>query len=78
VHQQPWPAYDPALTVDETITLVIQVNGKVRDRIVVPVGIGDEHARRLALESERVRSYLGDSVPEKVISVPGRLINVVI
>ncbi len=77
VHQQPWPTYDPALTVDEIITLVIQVNGKVRDRIVVPADIGRDEARRRALESERVQRYLAGKPPQKVIVVPGRLINVV-
>ena len=77
VHQQPWPEFDPALTVEETITLVIQVNGKVRDRIRVPAEIGDDHARRLALESERVQRYLKGIQPKKTIVIPGRLVNVV-
>jgi leucyl-tRNA synthetase len=78
VHQQPWPTYDPALTVEATNTLVLQVNGKVRDRIVVPAGTGDDEARQLALASERVRSRLNGRVPEDVIVVPGRLVNVVV
>jgi leucyl-tRNA synthetase len=78
VHQQSWPSYDPALTVDETITLIIQVNGKVRDRIVVSADIGDEEARRVTLESERVRKTLNGKSPKKVIVVPGRLVNVVV
>ena len=77
VHQQPWPEFDPALTVEETITLVIQVNGKVRDRIRVPAEIGDDRARKLALESERVQRYLEGIQPKKMIVVPGRLVNLV-
>ena len=77
VHQQPWPEFDPALTVEETITLVIQVNGKVRDRIRVPAAIGDDRARRLALESERVQRYLKGIPPKKTSVIPGRLVNVV-
>ena len=77
VHQQTWPEFDPALTVEETATLVIQVNGKVRDRISVPAGIGDDRARSLALESERVQHYLNGAQPKKMIVIPGRLINVV-
>ena len=77
VHQQPWPTYDPALTAEETITLVVQVNGKVRDRITVPAGIGDDDARKLALESERVQRYLNGAQPKKTIIVPGRLVNIV-
>lgn len=78
VHQQSWPTYDPALTVEQTITLVIQVNGKVRDRVAVAAGIDDEQARRRALESERVSQYLAGRSPKKVIVVPGRLVNVVV
>ncbi len=78
VHQQPWPAYDPALTADETVTLIVQVNGKVRDRITVPAGIPDDEARRLALVSPRVQAGLAGRPPKQVIVVPGRLVNVVV
>jgi len=78
VHQQSWPTYDPALTVDDTIDLVVQVNGKVRDRIVVSAEVDDEEARRLALQSERVQRYLNGEPPKKVIVVPGRLVNIVV
>ncbi|MFN2292429.1 MAG: leucine--tRNA ligase [Anaerolineae bacterium] len=77
VHQQPWPAYDPALTIDETITLVVQVNGKVRDRIAAPASISDEEARRLALGSQAVQRILDGKPPRRVIVVPGQLVNVV-
>jgi leucyl-tRNA synthetase len=78
VHQQPWPAYDPTLTVDETITLVIQVNGKVRDRLAVPAGITDEEAQQQALESDVVQRYLDGQPPTRVVVVPGRLVNIVV
>ena len=78
MHQQPWPAYGPALTVDEAITLVIQVNGKVRDRVVVPAGISDEEAAERAVLSQQVQRYLDGRAPEKVILVPGRLVNIVV
>jgi leucyl-tRNA synthetase len=78
VHQQPWPDYDPALTVDETVTLVVQVNGKVRDRIAVPAGITDDDARQRALDSERVLHFLAGKQPKKMIVVPGRLVNIVL
>ena len=77
VHQQPWPVYDPALTTDETVTLIIQVNGKVRDRITVPVGVPDDEARRLALASPRVQACLDGRPARQAIVVPGRLVNVV-
>jgi leucyl-tRNA synthetase len=78
VHQQPWPTYDPALTVDEVVTLVVQVNGKTRDRIVVSADIDDAEAREQALASERTQRYLNGKQPKKVIIVPGRLVNVVV
>jgi leucyl-tRNA synthetase len=78
VHQQRWPTYDPELTMDEMITLVVQINGKVRDRIVVPAEISDEEARRRALESEQIQARLGGRKPRKVLVVPGRLVNLVV
>jgi leucyl-tRNA synthetase len=78
VHQQPWPAYDPALAADETVTLIVQVNGKVRDRIAVPSGVADDDARLLALASPRVQACLTGRPPRQVIVVPSRLVNVVV
>lgn len=77
VHRQDWPAYDPALIAEETVTLIVQVNGKVRDRIEAPATIGEEAARELALTSERVAPHLGGKTPKKVIYVPGKLVSIV-
>jgi leucyl-tRNA synthetase len=78
IHMSEWPAYDEALTRDETFTLVVQVNGKVRDRIEVPADISENEVRKLALNSARVMSFIGDATVQKVIYVPGRLVNVVV
>jgi len=78
VHQQSWPIYDPALTTDEMVTLVVQVHGKVRDRIAVPTGIPDGEAQARAVASEQVQRILNGRQPKKVIVVPGRLVNVVV
>jgi leucyl-tRNA synthetase len=78
IHQQAWPAYDAELARADEITLVIQVNGKVRDRISVPAGIKDDEARRLALESEAVQRALKGAEPRQVVVVPGRLVNIVV
>lgn len=78
VHNQPWPEFDPELAKEDEITLVIQVNGKVRDRITVPAGISDDEARELALASETVGRFVGDKDPREVIVVPGRLVNIVV
>jgi len=68
---------DEAATVEEQITLVVQVNGKVRDRIVVAADIGEEEAKMAALSSPAVQKFLGGKSPEKVVVVPGRLVNIV-
>ncbi len=76
--QQPFPEYNESLAQVEEIELVIQVNGKVRDRIRVPADISREEMERLALASPRVQQYLDGGQPKKVIVVPGRLVNVVV
>jgi leucyl-tRNA synthetase len=78
VHQQPWPEVDEAATKEEVITLVVQINGKLRDKITVPVGISDEEAKAKALASETVQKFMGGKEPRKVIVVQGRLVNIVI
>jgi len=77
VHLQPWPEWDEEVAAEETITLIVQVNGRVRDRIEVPAGIDDAEAERLARESESVQRHTEGQEIVKVIVVPGRLVNVV-
>ena len=74
ITKAPWPHYDDDLVIEETVTMVVQVNGKVRDRIEVPVSIEEDEAVRLALASERVQAHTGGAEPRKVIA---RLPNVV-
>ncbi len=78
IHNQRWPAWDEALAREEEITLVIQVNGKLRDRLTVPVSITEDEARKLALGGERVKPYLEGKRMVKMIYVPARLINLVV
>jgi len=78
IHNQPWPEFDPELAQEDEITLVIQVNGKVRDRITVPAGISDDEARELALASETAGRFVGDKEPREVIVISGRLVNIVL
>ena len=73
-----WPEYDPALTVDETITIVVQVNGKKRDELQVPRDLGKEALEQRALASDNAQRFIGDKTPKKVVVVPGRLVNVVV
>jgi leucyl-tRNA synthetase len=77
IHQQPWPVYEEALAAEEFITLVLQVNGKVRGRLTMPVDLNEEQARSAALQNEAVLRHLNGQQPRKVIYVPGKLVNVV-
>jgi len=78
VHTSRWPAVDEAAAAVEEITLVIQVNGKVRDRLNVPADINEEDARKQALSSEAVQKLLEGREPRQVVYVKGRLVNIVI
>jgi leucyl-tRNA synthetase len=78
IHQQPWPAWDEEIASEEQITLIVQVNGKVRDRIDVPAGTADEALKVIALGSTNVIRFLDGREPRKVIVVKGKLVNIVI
>ena len=78
VHTQSWPEVDEAAAAQDEITLVLQVNGKVRDRLTVPVDIAAEDAKAAALASDAVQKHLEGKTPRQVIYVPGKLVNVVV
>ncbi|HEY77860.1 MAG TPA: leucine--tRNA ligase, partial [Dehalococcoidia bacterium] len=78
IHNQPWPKWDPELAEDEEITLVIQVNGKLRDRIIVPASTTEVEAIQIAAESTRVKPYLEGKEALRKIYVPGKLVNIVV
>jgi len=75
--EQPWPQADPALAAEEQITIVVQVDGKVRDRLQVPAGMDMDAVAQMALEAERVAKYLEGRQVVKMVTVPGRLVNLV-
>ena len=77
IHTERWPVADPAMVAVDAVTLIVQVNGKVRDRIEVPPTIDAAEAERLALASTKVQELLGGAPPTKVIARPPRLVNVV-
>ncbi len=72
-----WPQADPALLVDDTVTLALQVNGKLRDTVTAPKGLPREQAEALAMGQEKIRLALAGATPKKVIVVPDRLVNLV-
>jgi leucyl-tRNA synthetase len=78
IHQQNWPKVDQNAAADEEITLIVQVNGKLKDRITVSANISDTEAREKALSSEAVQKVLEGKDPAQVIVVPKRLVNIVI
>jgi leucyl-tRNA synthetase len=78
VHQQSWPKVDDAAAREDSIEIPVQVNGKVRDRVVVPADASEEQIKSAALSSEQVQKYLEGREPRKVIVANRRLVNVVI
>ncbi|MEE8302112.1 MAG: leucine--tRNA ligase [Candidatus Tectomicrobia bacterium] len=78
VHLQTWPTWDDELAAEELLTIVVQVNGRLRDKFEAPADIGEEDAKALALACEGAQRHMNGKQPFKVIYVPGRLVNIVI
>jgi leucyl-tRNA synthetase len=78
VHLEPWPKFDANLTRDETVTVVVQVNGKVRDRLQVRVGAPEAEVRELALKSEAVIRHLAGKPPQKIIYIANKMLSIVV
>ncbi|MFL2784034.1 MAG: leucine--tRNA ligase [Dehalococcoidia bacterium] len=78
IHKQKWPKYDSDLATHDEITLVVQVNGKLRDRIQAPADLEEERAKEIALSSEKVGGYIEGKEINKIIYIEGRLINIVV
>ncbi len=75
---EPWPVYDKELVKEKEIELAVQVNGKIKDRIVVPADADEEQIKLKALENEKVRAALGGKEPKKIIVIKSRLVNIVV
>jgi leucyl-tRNA synthetase len=78
IHLHPWPEADPELAAEETVTMIVQVNGKVRDRIEVSPTISGEQAEAEAIASAAVVAALEGATPRRVIVKPPRLVNIVV
>jgi leucyl-tRNA synthetase len=78
VHLQSWPTWDETLAAEEILTIVVQVNGKLRGRFEVATDISQEEAKDQALKLESVEKHLEGKQIKKVIYVPGRLVNIVV
>jgi len=77
IHLQSWPEYDKELAKEKEIILVVQINGKLRDQIKAPADISEIDAKKLALESEKIKKWIEGKEIRKVIFVKGRLVNIV-
>ncbi|MBU0732072.1 leucine--tRNA ligase [Patescibacteria group bacterium] len=78
IMKEKWPKYDSKLAIDEEIELVVQINGKIRDKILVSKDIKEDEAVKLALDSDKVQNFVSDKKIRTQIFVPGKLINIVI
>ena len=76
--EAPWPVADPALLEVDTVEVVVQVNGKIRDRLHVSPDLGEDELVALARASDRVAEYLDGGEPARTVVVPGKLVNFVI
>ena len=75
--ETPWPKPDPALLIDDTVTIAVQVNGKLRATIILPRDAAAKDAEAAALADANVQRAIGGNKPRKVIVVPNKIINVV-
>ncbi|MEI7539661.1 MAG: class I tRNA ligase family protein [Candidatus Saccharibacteria bacterium] len=78
IHIDHWPQWDDKYLQNDTVTIVVQVNGKLRAKLDVSKDISQDEIERLALNSDNVKVFVGDKKPTKIIYVPGRLLNIVI
>ncbi|MEW6162846.1 MAG: leucine--tRNA ligase [Nitrospirota bacterium] len=76
--EQRWPDWDEEVAKEERVELVIQVNGKLRSRLLIPVGISDDEIKEMALQEQKIKEIVGGRTIKKVIVVKGKLVNVVI
>ena len=77
VHQQKWPDFDANLAKADEVEIVLQINGKIRDRLLVPQEATKEDLEEIAFNSEKIKEILEGKVIRKVIAVPGKLVNIV-
>jgi len=78
VSREPWPAADPVLAMEEDVEVVVQVNGKVRARLQVPRGRGEEELRGLALGEPRIRQWIQGRTVRRAVVIPDKLVNIVV
>ena len=78
IFRSEWPKYDESKIQEDTITIAIQVNGKVRDSILVAADTSEDEIKKIALASEKVNRWIGESQIKKVIYIKGKLLSIVV
>jgi len=78
VAQQSWPAYDETLLAEDEVEIVIQINGKLRDRIKMPIVATEEELKAVALSNPKIQDRIAGKTVRKVIVVPKKLVNIVV
>jgi leucyl-tRNA synthetase len=78
LYHQPWPTFDPEALVEHEIELVVQVNGKLRDRIRIAPDASEESVVALAMASPKIQEYTNEKTIRKIVYVPARLLNLVV
>ena len=78
VHTQLWPKADPEIARDDEVEIAVQVNGKVRERVVLPADCSESQARDIVLALPRIAEQLNGAEPKRVIFVPGKLFSIVV
>jgi leucyl-tRNA synthetase len=78
IHIETLPIYDAALAVDDLVTLVVQINGKLRERIDIPADMGEEEVKQTVLSAPKIAAAISGATPKKIIYVPGKLVNIVL
>ena len=78
IHLEKWPKYNEKFLVEKNFDLIVQINGKVKDKIKAPIDITQENAEKLVMKQEKIKQILNGQIPKKVIFVKNRLINIVI
>ena len=75
---KPWPTFDDAKTVDDEIEIVVQINGKIRDKLMIPAGLDREGTQEAAMNTDKIKALIEGQNVVKVIAVPGKLVNIVV
>ena len=78
IAETPWPKYDEAKTIDAEVEIVVQINGKIKDKISIPAGTSKEDLEKIAIENEKIKELTEGKQIVKVIAVPNKLVNVVV